>query len=163
VQECQLGPDRAADVFPIKAIIEAGTNVSLGPDFPAASYVADNRPLNAIEQAVTRQLLGNRDMPLLGGEDARLSVAEAIRANTYGAAYGIGVYTPSTLRPATCSGASTPAVPRGTSRPSPRAPSTSAPPGWQAASSIIWEASVPSIGPPGRLGKSISGWSADPP
>jgi len=65
--------------------------VSLGSDFPAAAYVADYRPLNAIEQAVTRQMLGNRDMPILGGENARLTVAQAIRANTWGAAYGAAV------------------------------------------------------------------------
>jgi len=87
----RLGEDAMDGVFPIKAMIEAGANVSLGSDFPAASYVADYRPLNAIEQAVTRQMLGNRDMPILGGEDARLTVAEAIRANTYGAAYGTAV------------------------------------------------------------------------
>lgn len=87
----RLGPERAADVFPIKAMIKAGANVSMGSDFPAAAYVADYRPLNAIEQAVTRQMLGKSDMPVLGGEKARLTVAEAIRANTYGAAYGIGV------------------------------------------------------------------------
>jgi len=79
------------EVFPIKAMLEAGANVSLGSDFPAASYVADYKPLNAITQAVTRQMLGKPDMPILGGEEARLTVAEAIRANTWGAAYGTAV------------------------------------------------------------------------
>ena len=87
----RLGEERAATVFPIKAILEAGGNVSLGSDFPAAAYTADYRPLNAITQAVTRQMLGKPDMPILGGEDMRLTLAEAIRANTWGAAYGIGV------------------------------------------------------------------------
>jgi len=87
----RLGPKRASQVFPIKAILDAGGNVSLGSDFPAAAYTSDYRPLNAITQAVTRQMLGKPDMPILGGEDMRLTVAEAIRANTWGAAYGIGV------------------------------------------------------------------------
>jgi len=91
ITPARLGEDAMDEVFPIKAMIEAGANVSLGSDFPAAAYVADYRPLNAIEQAVTRQMLGNREMPILGGEDARLTVAQAIRANTYGAAYGTAV------------------------------------------------------------------------
>lgn len=86
----RIGEERMQRLFPIKAILEAGGNVSLGSDFPAASYVADFRPLNAITQAVTRQMLGEPDMPILGGEQMRLTVAQAIRANTYGAAYGIG-------------------------------------------------------------------------
>ncbi|MXN63865.1 amidohydrolase family protein [Stappia sp. GBMRC 2046] len=87
----RYGPERMKRLFPIKAILEAGGNVSLGSDFPAAAYVADYKPLNAITQAVTRQMLGKPDMPILGGEGMRLSVAEAIRANTYGAAYGTAV------------------------------------------------------------------------
>jgi len=87
----RIGPERMKRLFPIKAILESGGNVSLGSDFPAASYVADYKPLNAITQATTRQMLDRPDMPILSGEDMRLTVAEAIRANTYGAAYGIGV------------------------------------------------------------------------
>jgi len=87
----RIGPERMQRLFPIKAILEAGGNASLGSDFPAAAYVADYKPLNAITQAVTRQMLGKPDMPILGGEGMRLTVAQAVRANTYGAAYGIGV------------------------------------------------------------------------
>ena len=87
----RLGEDKMSEVFPIKEMIEAGANVSLGSDFPAAAYVADYKPLNAITIAVTRQMLDKPDMPILGGEEARLTVAEAIRANTDGAAYSIGV------------------------------------------------------------------------
>jgi len=87
----RLGPKRASEVFPIRKILDTGANVSMGSDFPAAAYTADYRPLNAITQAVTRQMLGRPDMPILGSEDMRLSVAEAIRANTYGGAYGAAV------------------------------------------------------------------------
>jgi len=87
----RYGPERMKRLFPLKPILEAGGNVSLGSDFPAAAYVADYRPLNAITQAVTRQMLDKPDMPILGGKEMRLTVAQAIRANTYGAAYGIGV------------------------------------------------------------------------
>jgi len=91
ISPVRLGPERMEQLFPIKQMIEAGANVSMGSDFPAASYVADYKPLNAITIAVTRQMLGKPDMPILGGEDKRLTVAQAIRANTFGAAYGIGV------------------------------------------------------------------------
>lgn len=87
----RIGSERMERLFPIKPILDAGGNVSLGSDFPAAAYVSDYEPLNAIEVAVTRQMLGRSDMPILGGEDMRLTVAEAIRANTWGAAYGTGV------------------------------------------------------------------------
>jgi predicted amidohydrolase YtcJ len=87
----RIGPKGMERLFPIKAIIEAGGNVSLGSDFPAASYFADYHPLNAITIATTRQMLGKPDMPILGSKDMRLTVAQAIRANTWGAAYGIGV------------------------------------------------------------------------
>jgi len=87
----RIGPEGMKRLFPIKAIIEAGGNVSLGSDFPAASYFADYQPLNAITMATTRQMLGKPDMPILGSKDMRLTVAQAIRANTYGAAYGIGM------------------------------------------------------------------------
>lgn len=87
----RIGPERMKHLFPIKELLKAGANVSMGSDFPAAAYFSDYRPLNAITQAVTRQSLDKPDMPILGGEEARLTVAEAVRANTYGAAYGIGV------------------------------------------------------------------------
>lgn len=86
----RIGPERMKRLFPSKKILEAGGNISLGSDFPAAAYVSDYKPLNAITQATTRQMLGKPDMPILGGEDMRLTVAEAIRANTYGAAYCMG-------------------------------------------------------------------------
>jgi len=87
----RIGPERMERLFPIKPILDAGGNVSLGSDFPAAAYVSDYKPLNAITVAVTRQMLDKPNMPILGGKDMRLTVAEAIRANTYGAAYGTAV------------------------------------------------------------------------
>jgi len=87
----RIGPERMQRLFPIKPILDAGGNVSLGSDFPAAAYVSDYKPLNAITVAVTRQMLDKPDMEILGGKDMRLTVAEAIHANTYGAAYGTAV------------------------------------------------------------------------
>jgi len=87
----RIGAERMKRLFPVKPILDAGGNVSLGSDFPAAAYVSDYKPLNAITVAVTRQMLDKPDMPVLGGKDMRLTVAQAIRANTYAAAYGTAV------------------------------------------------------------------------
>ncbi len=73
------------------AIAAAGGNVSLGSDFPAAGYLSEYRPLVAIEAAVTRTLDGRKDVPPLGGEAAKVPIEVAVRAQTIGAAYGMGL------------------------------------------------------------------------
>jgi predicted amidohydrolase YtcJ len=87
----RLGRDRVEAFFPMKAIADAGGNVSLGSDWPVSGYISEYRPLVAIRTAVTRQLPGRDDQPPLGGYDARVPLAMAIRANTLGAAYGMGM------------------------------------------------------------------------
>ncbi len=86
----RLGEERIQRYVPMKAISEAGGNVSLGSDWPAAGYISEYRPLVAIRTAVMRQLPGRDDVPPLGGEEARVPVDLAIRANTINAAYGMG-------------------------------------------------------------------------
>ncbi|WP_434053498.1 MAG: amidohydrolase [Roseibium sp.] len=86
----RLGEERIQRYGPMKAIAEAGGNVSLGSDWPAAGYISEYRPLVAIRTAVMRQLPGRDDVPPLGGEAARVPVDLAIRANTINAAYGMG-------------------------------------------------------------------------
>ncbi|MES0827710.1 amidohydrolase [Ruegeria sp. SCP11] len=86
----RLGDERVNRYSPMLAIAEAGGNVSLGSDWPAAGYISEYRPLVAIRTAVMRQLPGRDDVPPLGGEEARVSVDLAIRANTINAAYGMG-------------------------------------------------------------------------
>ncbi|WP_422376611.1 amidohydrolase [Roseibium sp.] len=90
VSVTRLGEDRAHSMYPMKAIADAGGNVSLGSDWPAAGYISEMRPLVSIRTAVMRQLPGRDDVPPLGGEEARVSVDTAIRANTINAAYGMG-------------------------------------------------------------------------
>ncbi|HEX9726420.1 MAG TPA: amidohydrolase family protein [Vicinamibacteria bacterium] len=91
VTATRLGKGRANAAYPMKTVADAGGNVSLGSDFPAASYFADYQALNAIEMATTRQVLGKPDAPRLGGEEARVPLDLAIGANTLGAAWGMGV------------------------------------------------------------------------
>ncbi len=86
----RLGEERVQRYSPMVAIAEAGGNVSLGSDWPAAGYIAEYRPLVAIRTAVMRQLPGRDDVPPLGGEEARVPIDLAIRANTINAAYGMG-------------------------------------------------------------------------
>ena len=76
-------------MFPTRKIAEAGGNVSLGSDWPAAGCLSEYRPLLSIRTAVTRQLPGRDDVPPLGGEEARVPLAMAIHAQTLGAAYGM--------------------------------------------------------------------------
>ncbi|AQT82752.1 twin-arginine translocation pathway signal protein [Mycolicibacterium litorale] len=68
-------------------ILRSGGRISLGTDWPAAAYLSTYKPLDAIQIGVTRQLIGAPDSPVLSPVDQRLTVAEAVHANTLGAAY----------------------------------------------------------------------------
>ncbi|MGK2870238.1 MAG: amidohydrolase [Mycobacterium sp.] len=63
--------------------------ISLGTDWPAAGYFSTYKPLDSIQIGVTRQLIGTADAPVLAPADQALTVAEAVHANTLGAAYQI--------------------------------------------------------------------------
>ncbi|WCS28267.1 amidohydrolase family protein [Methylobacterium sp. NMS14P] len=67
--------------------MKQGGRVSFGTDWPAAGYVSTYAPLTSIQVGVTRQLVGRPDAPVLSPAEERLTVAEAIHANTMGAAY----------------------------------------------------------------------------
>lgn len=68
-------------------ILRSGGRISLGTDWPAAGYFSTYKPLDSIQIGVTRQLIGVPDAPVLAPADQKLSVAEAVHANTMGAAY----------------------------------------------------------------------------
>jgi predicted amidohydrolase YtcJ len=70
-------------------ILRSGGRISLGTDWPAAGYFSTYKPLESIQIGVTRQLIGDPDAPVLAPADQKLSVAEAVHANTIGAAYQI--------------------------------------------------------------------------
>ena len=70
-------------------ILRSGGRISLGTDWPAAGYFSTYKPLDSIQIGVTRQLIGEPDAPVLAPADQKLSVAEAVHANTMGAAYQI--------------------------------------------------------------------------
>lgn len=62
--------------------LKAEGTISFGTDWPAAGYFATFKPLDAIQVAVTRQLIGNADAPILEPVEQRLSVEQAVYANT---------------------------------------------------------------------------------
>jgi predicted amidohydrolase YtcJ len=83
----RYGPERHRQIYRPRAMLNAGARISFGTDWPAAGYFATYKPLDAIQIAVTRQLIGKPDAPVLEPADERLDLEQAIHANTMGAAY----------------------------------------------------------------------------
>ncbi|BBY34521.1 twin-arginine translocation pathway signal protein [Mycolicibacter minnesotensis] len=85
----RYGPPRQDLLYRIQNVLKSGGRVSLGTDWPAAGYYSTYKPLDSIQIAVTRQLVGDPEAAVLAPADQVLSVAEAVYANTMGAAYQI--------------------------------------------------------------------------
>ncbi|BBZ59971.1 amidohydrolase [Mycolicibacterium monacense] len=83
----RYGSPRKDLLYRPQAVLRSGGRISLGTDWPAAGYFSTYKPLDSIQVGVTRQLIGQTDAPVLEPADQRLSVAEAIYANTLGAAH----------------------------------------------------------------------------
>jgi predicted amidohydrolase YtcJ len=82
-----LGPERSRGQLPSQTLISSGATLVWGTDWPVTSAL----PLEGIETAVTRRLLGGRDAK--GHEDKtfepeqRVSLADALAAYTINGAY----------------------------------------------------------------------------
>lgn len=87
VTQARWGHARADATYPFGSLLRQGANISFGTDWPAASNYSTFHPLEALEVAVTRRELGSKEQKPLPPLDERLSLAEAIRANTLTAAY----------------------------------------------------------------------------
>ncbi|TFV60754.1 amidohydrolase [Mycobacterium sp. PS03-16] len=85
----RYGAPRKDLMYRPQAVLKSGGRISLGTDWPAAGYFSTYKPLDSVQIGVTRRLVGERDAPVLAPADERLSVAEAVHANTLGAAYQI--------------------------------------------------------------------------
>ncbi len=83
----RYGPPRKDLMYRPQDVLQSGGRISLGTDWPAAGYFSTYKPLDSIQIGVTRQLIGEPDAPVLAPADQRLTVAEAVHANTLGAAY----------------------------------------------------------------------------
>ncbi|BBY67662.1 putative amidohydrolase [Mycolicibacterium helvum] len=85
----RYGKPRQDLFYRAQDVLRAGGRISLGTDWPAAGYFSTYKPLESIQIGVTRQLIGDPNAPVLAPAEQRLSVAEAVHANTIGAAYQI--------------------------------------------------------------------------
>ncbi len=85
----RYGSPRKELLYRPQAVLRSGGRISLGTDWPAAGYYSTYKPLDSIQVGVTRQLVGELDAPVLEPVDQKLSVAEAVHANTIGSAYQI--------------------------------------------------------------------------
>lgn len=85
----RYGSPRKELMYRPQAVLKSGGRISLGTDWPAAGYFSTYKPLDSIQVGVTRQLIGEPDAPVLEPADQKLSVAEAVHANTLGAAHQI--------------------------------------------------------------------------
>ncbi|ORV32565.1 twin-arginine translocation pathway signal protein [Mycolicibacterium confluentis] len=83
----RYGSPRKEMFFRPQEVLKSGGRISLGTDWPAAGYFSTYKPLDSIQIGATRQLIGDPAAPVLAPADQRLSVEEAVHANTLGAAY----------------------------------------------------------------------------
>ncbi|KGI68804.1 amidohydrolase [Mycolicibacterium rufum] len=83
----RYGRPRQDLLYRTRDVLRSGGRISLGTDWPAAGYFSTFKPLDSIQIGVTRQLIGRPDAPVLAPADQRLTVEEAVLANTLGAAY----------------------------------------------------------------------------
>ncbi len=87
----RVGPERVDLAFPTTRVLSEGGKFSFGSDWPISGYVSEYRPLAAIEAGVTRTLDGRKDIAPLGGDEAKMSLDQALRAHTIDSAYGMGL------------------------------------------------------------------------
>lgn len=80
----KVGIERGKYAWPFKSLLETGANLAFGTDFPVAGI----NPLEGIYAAVTRcDIRGQAASP---NSEEKITLGEAIRAYTYGAAYSHG-------------------------------------------------------------------------
>lgn len=80
----RLGVERAKTVWPFRKLLDYGTVLAFGSDFP----VADCNPLEGIYAAVTRALPDGA--PATTCPEERITLKEAIDSFTKGGAYSLG-------------------------------------------------------------------------
>lgn len=83
----RYGAPRKDNLYRVQDVLSSGGRVSLGTDWPAAGYFSTYKPLDSIQIGVTRQLIGDPAAEVLSPADQKLTVEQAVHANTLGAAY----------------------------------------------------------------------------
>jgi len=83
------------EFFRHNSVLQAGGRLALGSDWPAAGYVSTYRPLDAIQVAVTREILAqygkDQFTPILPPKNERITLEQALKAATLDAAYVLGL------------------------------------------------------------------------
>lgn len=80
--EKRIGPERAKGSYAFRSLLDAGVTLAFGSDW----FVAPMEPLLGIYAAVTRLTLDEKS-PQVWIPEEKISVAEAVRAFTYGSAF----------------------------------------------------------------------------
>jgi predicted amidohydrolase YtcJ len=80
--EKRIGPQRAQTTYAFRSLIDAGATVAFGTDWT----VAPLNPMLSVYAAVTRRTLDGQ-RPAGWIPEQKISVAEAVRAYTFGSAY----------------------------------------------------------------------------
>ncbi len=71
-----------------RSLLDSGAKLSFGTDWPAAGYYSTYKPLEAIQVAVTREVLrGSGLKPVMPPTNETLTLEQAIKANTSTSAY----------------------------------------------------------------------------
>jgi predicted amidohydrolase YtcJ len=87
VVSIRWGKARGSDMYPVGSLVRGGARVTFGTDWPAAGNYSTYRPLEAIEVGVTRCELGAVDQDPLPPKEQRITLHEAIYANTLAASH----------------------------------------------------------------------------
>jgi len=91
-----VGQDVAfREFFRHHAVLQAGGRVAFGTDWPASGYIVTYRPLDTLQVAVTRKILPqygkDQFVPVLPPVDERITLDQALKAQTLDAAYVLGL------------------------------------------------------------------------
>ncbi|MED4688039.1 amidohydrolase [Peribacillus frigoritolerans] len=79
-----IGPEREKNVFLTKSLLNTGASLALGTDFPVSISL---NPMRQIYTAITR-VDSSGDSQNTWHPEQKLTLAEALKAYTYGSAYG---------------------------------------------------------------------------
>ncbi len=82
----RCGPERQRKMYRPRAVLDGGATVTFGTDWPAAGWFSTYKPLDSIQVAVTRRLIGSPEAPVLEPTDQKLDLHQALHANTLAAA-----------------------------------------------------------------------------
>lgn len=83
----RFGPERQGRIYRPRSVLDTGAVIAFGTDWPGAGYFSTYKPLDSIQIALTRQLIGQPDAPVLEPVSQRLDLEQAIRASTLGGAH----------------------------------------------------------------------------